>query len=82
MTTRPSSTFGRALVKGARLVSVTIVGFALVMVGIVLLFLPGPGLLVIIAGLALLATEFAWARRLLVLARAQARQMSDRVRRR
>jgi len=82
LTSKPNSTIARALVKGARLVSVTVVGFAVVIAGIVLLFLPGPGLLVVIAGLALLATEFAWARRLLTLAREQARRINDRVRRR
>jgi len=82
LTSKPNSTIARVLVKGARLVSVTVVGFALVIAGIVLLFLPGPGLLVVIAGLALLATEFVWARRLLTLAREQARRINDRVRRR
>jgi len=37
------------------------VGAALVIVGIVLLVFPGPGIPLIIAGLAILATEFAWA---------------------
>lgn len=42
-----------------------IVGSAIVLAGIVMLVLPGPGLLAIFAGLALLATEFTWAARLL-----------------
>ena len=41
------------------------VGFTLVGVGIVLLVLPGPGVPLIIAGLAILATEFTWAEVLL-----------------
>jgi uncharacterized protein (TIGR02611 family) len=41
------------------------VGGTLVAVGVALLVLPGPGLLVIALGLALLATEFAWARHVL-----------------
>ena len=45
--------------------TVTVVGFALLGLGIVLLFLPGPGLLVVIAGLAVLGTQFAWAERAL-----------------
>jgi uncharacterized protein (TIGR02611 family) len=40
-------------------------GWTLLAVGAALLVLPGPGLLVIAAGLALLATEYAWAARLL-----------------
>jgi hypothetical protein len=39
-------------------------GFALVGVGGLLLVLPGPGLLVIAAGLGLLSLEFSWAARL------------------
>jgi len=40
-----------------------VTGVVLVLAGILMLVLPGPGLLVILIGLALLATEFAWARR-------------------
>lgn len=40
-------------------------GFTLLFVGIVMLITPGPGWLVILGGLAMLAAEFVWARRLL-----------------
>ncbi|MFZ0640753.1 MAG: PGPGW domain-containing protein [Candidatus Acidiferrales bacterium] len=40
-------------------------GFALLAVGVVLLVGPGPGWLVILLGLGLLAVDFIWARRLL-----------------
>jgi uncharacterized protein (TIGR02611 family) len=70
------------LARGARRIGVLVVGLALLAVGAVLLVLPGPGLLVIVGGLALLATEFAWARRLLVRVRERAKQFSDQVRRR
>ncbi|PYU23405.1 MAG: hypothetical protein DMG30_11790 [Acidobacteria bacterium] len=40
-------------------------GFTLLFVGVVMLITPGPGWLVIIGGLAMLAAEFVWARRLL-----------------
>ena len=40
-------------------------GVALLVLGGVMLVTPGPGWLTIAAGLALLATEFAWAKRLL-----------------
>ena len=43
----------------------TAAGGLLLIAGIAMLALPGPGWLTIAAGLALLATEFAWARRLL-----------------
>lgn len=42
-----------------------VAGFVLLAVGIVLLVGPGPGWLVILLGLGLLAVDFAWARRLL-----------------
>ena len=41
--------------------SVAALGFTALAVGIVLLVTPGPGLVVIIAGLAILAHQFAWA---------------------
>jgi uncharacterized protein (TIGR02611 family) len=46
-------------------IAVTILGFAVIAGGIVLLPLPGPGWLIIFAGLGVLATEYAWAARLL-----------------
>ena len=50
----------------------TVAGIALLAVGVALMILPGPGLLLIVAGLAVLATEYAWAHRLLKRARKQA----------
>jgi uncharacterized protein (TIGR02611 family) len=46
----------------ARRIIVAIVGFTVLLLGIVMLVLPGPALLVIPAGLAILALEFSWAR--------------------
>ncbi len=51
---------------------VTIVGVAVVVLGIALMPLPGPGLVVLVGGLAILASEYAWARRLLVTAKDRA----------
>jgi uncharacterized protein (TIGR02611 family) len=39
-------------------------GFALLLVGVIMLVTPGPGILAIAGGIALLSTEFEWARRL------------------
>ena len=44
---------------------VLVVGVALLGAGLAMLVLPGPGFLVVVAGLAVLATEFAWAERAL-----------------
>lgn len=41
--------------------AIAIAGFSVILVGLALLVLPGPGILVIIAGLAILAIEFDWA---------------------
>jgi uncharacterized protein (TIGR02611 family) len=40
-------------------------GFTLLVLGAVMIFLPGPGLITIFLGLGVLAAEFVWARRLL-----------------
>jgi uncharacterized protein (TIGR02611 family) len=46
-------------------VLVTLVGVAIIVLGIILLPLPGPGWLIIFAGLGVLASEYAWASHLL-----------------
>lgn len=48
-----------------RRVGTIIVGFVVLFGGIAMMILPGPGILGIIAGLAILAQELAWAERLL-----------------
>ncbi|MFP5336516.1 MAG: PGPGW domain-containing protein [Actinomycetes bacterium] len=55
----------------------TIVGFGLLGLGALMVVLPGPGLLFVVAGLVVLATEYVWARRLLVHAKKQARRVQD-----
>ena len=45
--------------------AIAVIGATVLLFGIALLVLPGPGLLVILAGLGILAFEFAWAKRLL-----------------
>lgn len=62
-------------------VVVGVVGAAIVLGGIVLIPLPGPGWLIVFAGLALLSTEFEWAGRLLDFARRQVLGWTDWVRR-
>ncbi len=47
-------------------VGVVALGFALLVLGVILIPLPGPGIVVIAGGLFLLALEFSWAERLLV----------------
>jgi uncharacterized protein (TIGR02611 family) len=44
-----------------RWIIVATVGSTIVLLGIVFLFIPGPGLPLVVLGVAILATEFAWA---------------------
>ncbi|CAN5374946.1 hypothetical protein BH24ACT7_BH24ACT7_04330 [soil metagenome] len=48
----------------SRKVGVLLVGVPVLLLGIALIPLPGPGTLVVLAGLAILSLEFAWAERL------------------
>jgi uncharacterized protein (TIGR02611 family) len=52
-------------------VIVAIIGFTIIITGLVLIPLPGPGWLIVFGGLAVLSTEFAWADRLLRFARSK-----------
>ncbi|MEZ5177201.1 MAG: PGPGW domain-containing protein [Acidimicrobiales bacterium] len=56
----------------AKRVGVGVAGTTVCGAGVAMLVLPGPGLVVIVAGLAILATEFAWAERRLEQAKAKA----------
>jgi uncharacterized protein (TIGR02611 family) len=58
-------------IKVVRRVIVSVVGATVVLIGIALLVLPGPAFVVIPVGLAILATEYAWARRWLRKVRAE-----------
>jgi uncharacterized protein (TIGR02611 family) len=51
--------------RAARRTVVAVVGGTVVATGIVLIVLPGPAMVVIPIGLAILGSEFVWARRLL-----------------
>jgi len=66
--------FASAAIRHARRVIVGVVGVSVVLFGVALIFLPGPAFVVIPAGLAILGTEFVWARRLLRSVRQRAQQ--------
>lgn len=68
---------------------VTVVGSLVLLAGVVMIFTPGQGILAIVLGLAILATEYAWAERWLRKARdkaaeakRRAEEMDPKVRRR
>ncbi len=56
----------------AKRIAVFIAGSVVLLAGVAMLVLPGPGIVVIIGGLAILATEFVWAERALDVAKAKA----------
>ena len=60
-------------------VLVAVVGGLVAVVGVALLALPGPGFLLVAAGLAILATQFRWARKPLRYASVKAQQGIDEV---
>jgi uncharacterized protein (TIGR02611 family) len=77
------SIMDRALARGLRAVRrvvVAVVGSTILAIGLMLIVLPGPAFVVIPVGLAILALEFEWARRILRRARTLGRSSdgSDR----
>jgi uncharacterized protein (TIGR02611 family) len=66
---RLSSFWNAGNIKVVRRVIVSVIGATVLLIGIALLVLPGPAFIVIPVGLAILATEYAWARRWLKKAR-------------
>jgi uncharacterized protein (TIGR02611 family) len=62
-------------IKIVKRVIVSVVGATVLLIGVALLILPGPAFIVIPVGLAILASEYAWARRWL----RKVRQMASSV---
>lgn len=53
------------MIRHAKRLIIFVLGLSVLLIGIAMIFLPGPAFIVIPAGLAILATEFMWARWLL-----------------
>jgi uncharacterized protein (TIGR02611 family) len=62
---RKKDTFTIKTLKQAKRVTKIVIGLTVVMFGAAMLLLPGPGMITIILGLAILGTEFVWARTLI-----------------
>jgi uncharacterized protein (TIGR02611 family) len=77
----PSGMVTNGVARAKRLIKI-VVGFTLLVAGIAMLVLPGQGILTIMAALAILATEYVWARRLLNRMKEKGREAVDAVRRR
>jgi hypothetical protein len=67
--------------RSSKRVAVSVVGGVLVLGGLAMLVLPGPGLLVVVAGFAVLGTEYAWAAAALERTKRAAGQAADVARR-
>lgn len=73
--------FGRILrfvLRGTRRLVVFVVGVSVVVVGLILVPLPGPGWAIVFAGFAILATEFTWAEVVLTKAKRQLARFADK----
>jgi uncharacterized protein (TIGR02611 family) len=75
----PFKIVARFIARNSKRVAVTVAGFVVVLAGAAMLVLPGPGIIVIIGGLAILATEYVWAQRLLRIAKEKANQAKDAI---
>jgi uncharacterized protein (TIGR02611 family) len=71
-----------AALRWTKRIVVTTLGLTVLLLGIVMIVTPGPAVVVIPAGLAILAVEFAWARRWLRRSKALARLAMRRSKRR
>lgn len=71
----------RFMARSSKRIAVTVVGGAVVLAGLAMVVLPGPGLLVVVLGLAVLATEYAWAASMLERTKRAARTATRKVRR-
>ena len=65
MDLNPLSQVVRFIRRSGKRIAVTVAGALVLLTGLVMMVTPGPGVLLILAGLAILATEWAWAERAL-----------------
>lgn len=75
----PFKVVWRFIRRSGKRIAVTIAGFAVLLAGVAMLVLPGPGWIAIFLGLGILATEYVWAERLLKKAKEKANQAKDAV---
>lgn len=72
----------RFISRSGKRIGVTLLGFLLLVAGAIMMVTPGPGTVAIIAGLAILATEYTWAEVMLDKVKEKAKQAGNAVRRR
>lgn len=71
----------RFVLRNGKRIAISIVGGLLLLAGLVMMITPGPGIVFILAGLAVLASEYAWAQRALERTKAKAKDAGRGVRR-
>lgn len=59
-------------------IGVAVVGFAVIIAGLIMMVIPGPGIPAVLVGLAILGTEFVWAQRTLLWTKDQATKAAQR----
>lgn len=64
-------------VEQVRRIFLILVGFTLLLLGMIMIFTPGPGTPVILMGLGLLAVEFVWARRIMERVKRESARLKD-----
>ena len=68
----------RRITREGRRLIIFVLGVAMILGGVVMLVIPGPGWLFIFAGLSVLSLEFAWAQRLLRTLKAKASRIKHK----
>lgn len=59
-------------------IGIAVVGFAIILAGLAMMVLPGPGIPALLLGLAILGTEFVWAQRTLLWTKDQAAKAAEK----
>jgi tellurite resistance protein TerC len=67
------------MLRYARRIAILIIGMTVLLIGVAMIILPGPALVVIPVGLAILATEYAWARRWLNIVKESAEKGAEKL---
>ncbi len=74
----PVLPLGNWMWRQARKLVIFVIGVTVLLIGVAMIVLPGPATIVIPIGLAILATEFVWAKRLLAYARTKLDEVTGR----
>ena len=63
-----------------RKIGIALVGFPILVLGVILIPLPGPGILVCLVGLMILSIEFEWSKKYVDMAKSRLKQVMDKAR--